>query len=223
MSSTQPDTPSFARLARAFLDVVFPPSCVGCGLSGAWLCSGCMDEILFYEPPWPKLLEDLHPLQQARAAAHLEGPLRQAIHAFKYEGLRALAGTLGEVLCDCWDADPWPVDAIVPVPLHPGRLRERGYNQSSLLARELSRHTGLPIAETALLRITPTPPQVGLNADQRASNVENAFRCHDDRLVSRKVLLIDDVLTTGSTLRACAHAALQGRADAVWALTLAHD
>lgn len=223
MSNAQPDAPRFATLARAFLNLVFPPRCVSCGHSGAWLCSGCVDEILFYEPPWPRMLEDLRPLQQARAAAHLEGPLRQAIHAFKYDGLRALASTLGEILCDCWDADPFPVDIVVPVPLHPARLRERGYNQSSLLARELSRHTGVPIAETALLRIGATAPQVGLDADQRASNVENAFRCHDDRLAGRKVLLIDDVLTTGSTLRACARAALQDRADAVWALTLAHD
>ncbi len=223
MSNAQPDAPRFATLARAFLDLVFPPHCVSCGHAGAWLCPACVDEILFYEPPWPRMLEDLRPLQQVRAAAHLEGPLRQAIHAFKYEGLRALASTLGEILCDSWDADPFPVDVVVPVPLHPSRLHERGYNQSSLLARELSRHTGVPIVETALLRIAATAPQVGLDADQRASNVENAFRCHDDRLASQKVLLIDDVLTTGSTLRACARAALQGRADAVWALTLAHD
>jgi len=153
----------------------------------------------------------------------LEGPLRQAIHAFKYEGLRALAGTLGEILYDSWEADPWPVDTIVPVPLHPERLRQRGYNQSSLLARELSRRVGLPVVEGTLLRVVATPPQVGLHAKQRASNVENAFGFHDRGLMGRKVLLIDDVLTTGSTLRACAHAALQGSADAVWALTLAHD
>jgi ComF family protein len=223
MTSTQPDAPNLARLTRAFLDLIFPPRCVGCGHSGAWLCPACVDGILFYEPPWPQLLHELHPLQQARAAAHLEGPLRQAIHAFKYEGLRALASTLGEILYDCWEADPWPADAIVPVPLHPERLRQRGYNQSWLLARELSLRVGLPIVEGTLVRKLPTPPQVGLDADQRASNVDGAFSCHDERLMGRQVLLIDDVLTTGATLRACARAALHGGADAVWAMTLAHD
>jgi ComF family protein len=137
--------------------------------------------------------------------------------------LRALAPTLGEVLYDSWSADPWPVGVIVPVALHQARLRERGYNQSALLARELARHTGLPVAERTLLRVAPTLPQVGLDAARRAENVRNAFRCGDDSLRGKPVLLIDDVLTTGATLRACAQALLDGGAGAVWALTLAHD
>jgi len=168
-------------------------------------------------------MDDMWPLQDARAAALFRSPLREAIHQFKYEGLRALASILGEMLYDSWEAQPWPVELIVPVPLHPIRLRERGYNQSALLARELARHIRLPVAERALLRIHPTPPQVGLNAEQRAENVRNAFRCGDDSLRGKRVLLIDDVLTTGSTLRACAQALLEGGAQAVWALTLAKD
>lgn len=205
------------------LNLLFPPHCVACHASGAWLCPACLDEILFYEPPWPSFLEDVWPLRGARAAAHFEGPLRKAIHAFKYGGLRALAPTLGEVLYDSWSADPWPVGVIVPVALHQARLRERGYNQSALLARELARHTGLPVAERTLLRVAPTLPQVGLDAARRAENVRNAFRCGDDSLRGKPVLLIDDVLTTGATLRACAQALLDGGAGAVWALTLAHD
>jgi len=138
-----------------------------------------MDQIEFFEPPWQWMLDEISPLQDVRCAARLGGPLREAIHSFKYEGLRALARTLGEVLYDCWDVEPWPVDVIVPVPLHPSRLRERGYNQSALLARELARHTNLPVAERVLLRIIPTPPQVGLNVTERAENVRGAFRCRD--------------------------------------------
>jgi len=210
-------------LVEALLNLLFPPRCVGCQASGHWLCSTCMDQILFFEPPWPAIVDEVWPLQGVRAAAHLSGPLRRAIHCFKYEGLRALAPVLGEILSDCWDAEPWLVDVIVPVPLHPQRLRERGYNQSVLLARELARHTGLPVADCELLRITPTPPQVGLSAAERTENVRGAFRCHDDNLSGLRILLVDDVLTTGATLRACAQAVLEGRASGVWGLTLAHD
>jgi ComF family protein len=115
------------------------------------------------------------------------------------------------------------VDVIVPVPLHPSRLRERGYNQSTLLACELSHCTGLRVVEGVLLRITPTRPQVGLDAAERAENVRDAFCCRDQSLRDLQVLLVDDVLTTGATMRACGQALLQGNAGAVWGLTLAHD
>lgn len=210
-------------LLDALVNLLFPPRCVSCRTGGAWLCPACMDEILFFEPPWPAFMEEVGSLRDVRAAAHLSGPLRQAIHSFKYSGLRALAPVLGEMLFDCWDVDPWPVDIVVPVPLHPQRLRERGYNQSALLARELARHTGLRVAEGTLLRITPTPPQVGLRATERTENVRGAFRCRDDALTGKQVLLVDDVLTTGATLRACAEALAEGKVNAVWALTLAHD
>jgi len=158
-----------------------------------------------------------------RSAAHFDGPLRTAIHAFKYGGLRALSAILGEILYDCWETEPWPVDAIVPVPLHSARLRQRGYNQSALLARELARYTGLPVVDRALLRVHPTLPQVDLDAAQRAANVQGAFRCQDASLSGKRILLLDDVRTTGATLRACAQALSDGGIAGVWALTLAQD
>jgi ComF family protein len=217
--------PARRRLSfvKALWTLLFPPRCVDCRARGHWLCPDCIDQILFFEPPWPQILDEVWPLQDVRVAAHLWGPLRQAIHSFKYGGLRALAGILGEILFDCWDTEPWPVDVIVPVPLHPSRLRERGYNQSALLAHELSRRTELPVVEGVLLRITPTRPQVGLDAAERAENVRDAFRCRDESLRDLQVLLVDDVLTTGATLRACGQALLQGNAGTVWALALAHD
>jgi ComF family protein len=220
-------TPLRARqrfpLIEAMLNLLFPPRCVECSTSGHWLCPDCLDQILFFEPPWPPFLDDVWPLQGIRAAAHLSGPLRKAVHRFKYTGLRSLASTLGEILYDCWEAEPWPVDIVVPVPLHPQRVRERGYNQSLLLARELARYTALPVIEEVLLRISPTPPQVGLSAAQRAENVRHAFSCRDDSLRGAQILLVDDVLTTGATMRACGSALLEGEAGAVWGLTLAHD
>lgn len=210
-------------LLRAILDLLFPPRCVSCGAGGYWLCDACTDQVVFFEPPWPTLVDELWPLQAVRCAAHLSGPLRKAIHHFKYGGLRDLGAILGQILTDCWDADPLPVQVIVPVPLHPQRERERGYNQSMLLAHELAQHTGLPVAEGVLLRVQSTPPQVGLNASERAANVRNAFRCRTEDLRGKRVLLLDDVLTTGATARSCARALIQGKASAVWGLVLAHD
>ena len=161
------------------------------------------------------------PLQGVRSAAHLSGPLRKAIHRFKYRGLRAAARPLGELLVDCWEAEPLPAEVIVPVPLHPQRERERGYNQSALLARELSRGAALPLVEGTLLRVQPTTPQVELNASERAENVRGAFCCSGEELRGQAVLLVDDVLTTGATLRACAQALLESNSGPVWALTLA--
>jgi len=187
------------------------------------LCHDCIDQVAFYEPPWPVLLEEPWPLRDVRAAAHLSGPLREAVHSFKYQGLRALAGVLGEILWDCWLAEPWAVDLVVPVPLHRRRQRERGYNQSALLCRELARRAHLPWREDALLRVQPTVPQVGLTAAERAANVRGVFQSQGDCLANRRVLLIDDVMTTGATVRECAEAVLAGGAVGVWGLVLAHD
>ncbi len=213
------------RLGERLWNLLFPPQCVACGTRGSWLCASCTTQIEFFKSPSEQSLriDEIPPLRGVRSAARLSGPLREAVHSFKYKGLRALARTLGEMLYECWNAEPWPVDVIVPVPLHPSRLRERGYNQSGLLAHELARRSGLRVAERVLLRITPTRPQVGLNAEERAENVRDAFRCCDESLRGLQVLLVDDVLTTGATLRACAHALLQGDARAVWGLTLAHE
>jgi ComF family protein len=114
-----------------------------------------------------------------------------------------------------------PVDVLVPVPLHATRLRERGYNQAALLAREMARRVGLAVDERSLVRQRATASQVDLNVKQRKENVRAAFRCSGNGLVGKHVLLIDDVCTTGATLEACAMALCEGGARSVQALTLA--
>jgi ComF family protein len=114
-----------------------------------------------------------------------------------------------------------PVDVIVPVPLHADRLRERGYNQAALLAREMGGRLGIAVDEKALLRRRPTAPQAKLDAKQRKDNVRDAFHCSSDALADKRVLLIDDVCTTGATLDACAIALYESGARSVQALTLA--
>lgn len=147
-------------------------------------------------------------------------PLREAIHAFKYEGVRVLAGPLGQLLACTWQQGNVPVDVVLPVPLHRARLRQRGYNQSLLLARVLGAETGLPLREDGLTRQRNTRAQVGLSPEQRRANVQDAFVCTAPNLHGQRVLLVDDVLTTGATLEACATALLQAGVREVWALTL---
>jgi len=211
------------RLVARVRDLLFPPRCVACGASGAWLCAACIARVELLAPnPAPVAHQlTLPPLAGVRAAARYREPLRRAIHRYKYEGLYALAPTLGQMLVNNWMTAPWPVDAIVPVPLHRARLKERGYNQSALLARELGRATGIPVVEGVLLRSVRTRPQVELAARERAANVRGAFSCAGT--LYEAVLLVDDVLTTGATLCACAQALRDGGAREVYALTLAQD
>lgn len=217
------------------LDLLFPPRCVGCRRIGAWLCAECQSQIPRVEPPFcvqcgDKVAADdlctrcrTSPLQieRIRAAAYFEGALREAIHLFKYKGRTALAKPLGNLMAMYWQQHPMPVDVVVAVPLHATRLRERGYNQAALLARELAQRAEIALNERTLVRKRATAPQVDLSAKERRENVRDAFCCSDDRLAEKRVLLIDDVCTTGATLEACAIALRESGAHSVQALTLA--
>ena len=150
-----------------------------------------------------------------------EGPLRQAVHHLKYNGRWSLAEPLGRFMSARWQIAPLPADMIVPVPLHEARLRERGYNQSTLLARQLSCASGLPVMEEAVKRIKATALQVTLNAVEREANVRDAFQARADLVRGQQALLVDDVCTTGATLVACSRALKQAGALSVWAFTLA--
>ena len=140
-----------------------------------------------------------------RGASHVYGgPMADAIKRMKYGGRSELAGPLGLCLAEAAIAFAGEVDAVVPVPLHPRRLRARGYDQAALLARPVARVLAVPFAVGALVRLRDTPPQASLEVGARALNVQAAFRAAV--APAPRVLLIDDVRTTGSTLAACAEA-----------------
>jgi len=123
-----------------------------------------------------------------------QGAVRQAVHQLKYNNFKALAFPLAQLLGEYLETRLLPAEVIVPVPLHPRRLRERGYNQSALLARELGRLTSLAVVEDSLFRLMDTPAQVrAANAEIRRSNVQGVFACRDGKLEGKQVLLIDDV------------------------------
>lgn len=225
------------RLSTSVLDLLYPPRCVGCQRLGEWLCITCRSQIALIKPPWcpccgrPMTREQLCNvcrdtpsfIEGIRAVAYYEGILRNTIHRFKYRNKQVLAAPLGSLLVDYMAGYPMPADVIVPVPLHPRRLAERGYNHSALLAKCLSQTLGWPVVEDSLIRVRHTQPQMEQpDAEARRGNVQGAFVCRDDRLANARVLLIDDVYTTGATLQACGQALHQKQVRSVWALALAH-
>ncbi len=230
-----------ATIVASGLDLLFPPVCAGCGHFGDPFCPRCAQAVAPIplpicahcgrpqSHPTPRCAECIHigsdPLALLRAAALHTHPLRAAIHALKYEGHPELAPRLARYLTAVFADAPWtglasPIDLIVPVPLHQQRQTYRGYNQAELLARAFGASVNLPVEAAWLQRVRDTRQQVGLGPRERHANVADAFIA-EPPVAGRVLLLIDDVCTTGATLRACAAAAHIAGAQAVYALTLA--
>jgi ComF family protein len=206
-----------SMLARGLLDLLSPPLCPGCEL--AWspptaheaFCPACSP--LIELPPG-----GLRPPAEFAAAVAYQGPVADAIRRFKYARVSQLAPQLSSLLMHPAQAYAGRVDAVVPMPLHPSRLRERGFNPSALLARPIARALGVPLQVAWLKRRRATPSQAGLSSEARQQNVRGAFLA--GRATACRILLIDDVCTTGATLRA-AGSALQAHGHDVVTLALA--
>jgi len=208
----------------AAIPLLPPPVCGGCGLpvpDGCGLpvapvdarrapvsrCAACLAQ----PPPW----------DWARAAAAYAGTARDALHALKFEGKRALARPLGDLIVEpCRVAAGGDVEAIVPVPLGRGRERARGYNQAALLAERLARGVGGPVRTRWLARSRETAEQSGLGATARAANVRGAFVASTSA-AGRSVVVVDDVLTTGATVAECARALRRAGARRIGVLAVA--
>jgi ComF family protein len=216
------------------LDVVFPPRCVGCGARGVMLCTTCAAAIAYIEPPacpscgrrvarpgiCPYCRAYPNALDGMVAATAFETPVRDCIHALKYEGQRGYAAVLAAMALPSFSRLP-VADAIVPVPLSRERQRGRGFNQSLLIARRLA-GDALPVMPGWLARTRDTPPQVGQDRGARHANVADAFACSDPAAVrGQRILLLDDVATTGATLDACARALRMAGVASVHALVVA--
>jgi ComF family protein len=228
--------PQVSNLKRVALDLLFPPYCIGCGKEGSYICGRCERELSYISPPvctlcgrpllpggsCPGCIGQPTSLDGIRAPFLFEGIVRKAVHDLKYHNLRALVPVLAGYLKEYLMENPLPGDILVPVPIHRKRIHERGYNQSSLLARELGRLTSLPVEDSCLIRLTYIAPQAKLaSAAERQQNTVGAFACKDDRLKKKQVILIDDVSTSGATMNACAAALKTAGAAAVYGLALA--
>jgi len=230
--------PQVAKLKGIALDLLFPQHCVGCGKEGEFLCYSCRQSLPRITPPLcprcgrpqpsgilcPSCVSWSAKIDGIRSPFRFDGAMREAIHQLKYRNLRALAVPLAKLLHDYLITDPMPAEVLVPVPLHQKRLRERGYNQSSLLAQQLGKLADLPIVDDCLIRQRHATPQARTaTVEERQSNVTDAFACRDHRLRDKQVLLIDDVSTSGATLDACAAALKASGATSVWGLVMARE
>ncbi len=191
---------------------------------GSWLCDRCRSRIRRLEEPLCRRcgaeVESartecgcrgrLKSLARVRSAASYEGPLELALQRFKYQGWRRLAEPLAQLVAERLVVEGLAAPWVVAVPLHTARLRQRGYNQSELLASELRRRLYLSKPTGELVRTRPTPPQVGHDRRWRLDNVRGAFEWRGARLEAHSILLVDDVATTGATLEACAAALRAG-------------
>ena len=230
--------PQVAKLKGIALDFLFPRWCVGCGKESGFICHSCRRSLPQITPPLcpqcgkPQPSGILCPgcagwqaeIDGIRSPFQFDGIIRQAIHQLKYRNLRALAPHLAKLLQDYITNNPVPGEVLVPVPLHKKRLRERGYNQSQLLAKELGKLINVPTADDCLIRQQHTLPQTRTRTvAERQNNVAHAFTCDDYRLRNKHIILIDDVSTSGATLNACATVLKAAGAASVWGVALARE
>lgn len=229
---------------QAVLDILFPKKCLNCHKSGTYFCKNCVSEIKQSDLVCPfcerlSLGGVVHPVCKRRygldglwSLGIYEDPLKKAIQKLKYKWITELAEVLVDITIEYWAKNP-PVFLdqikkdrgenwiIVPVPLHWSRKNWRGFNQAELIAKLFSSKLGLKYEE-ALVRTKNTKPQVTQkDSYQRKQNIRNAFSLNSILHPQSSILLVDDVWTTGSTLRECCFVLKRGGAKSVWALTLA--
>ncbi len=238
------------RIADSLLNLFFPESCILCSTPTSRrqersICSKCWQKTMQLRItgsccplcglPYRSFEQEsthlcgkctlrLPPFSGARAFGYYSFELSRVIQALKFDGRQDLAALFAPLLAstflESWSSQE--IDLIVPVPLHPKRKRERGYNQAALLGRALGNLLGLPFDDRTMSRVRPTLPQVGLSDTERSHNVRHAFRCvRHDAVRGRRILLIDDVMTTGSTVASATEALVEAGALRVCVLTLA--
>jgi ComF family protein len=233
---------AWSHAAKLALDVALPTLCVACRepVDGDGVCAACWARLSFIAPPYcPRLgipfvydpgpgmlsmeaIADPPAYARARAAVRYDDVARTLVHALKYQDRTDLAPAMGRWMARAGRELLEEADALVP--LHWRRGWSRRYNQSGALARSIERESGVRVVSEALRRVRPTQQQIGLSRSQRASNVQGAFKVAADRsndIAGRRVILIDDVLTSGATVDACARALLRAKAATVDVLVFA--
>jgi len=237
-------TEALGSVFRLAVDVALPRLCAACRepVDGEGVCAACWSKLSFIAPPYCERLGIPFPFdpgpgvlsmeaiadppayRRARAAVRFDDVARDLVHALKYGDRLDLAPMMGRWMATASRGLTAEADAIVPVPLHWRRQWARRFNQAALLSEVISRASGVPVALTALKRVKATPQQVGLSQSERAINVQGAFRVGPSgkaEVAGRRLILVDDVITTGATVDACARALLRAGAAHVDVLAFA--
>jgi competence protein ComFC len=217
------------------VDWFYPPCCCSCGKIGKLVCDDCFSSIQIPgiktcskcgEPIAKRGLCSRchsHPphFHSLRSLGYYSGVLRDVIHSLKYQRNLGLGEFFSVPLLQVIQHEKWPIDLVTAVPLNKKRQKERGYNQAEILAKPVARRMGIAYISNLLHRVKDTNSQVGLSLQERQNNVANAFVAESALVVSKNILIVDDVATTGSTMDACAKALMDVGTNQVFALTLA--
>ena len=219
------------------MDLVYPLHCGGCGTNGHILCNYCVDSFLFVEDESAcpicgmpvgirsicgKCVSEKNLLQEGLYGFYYENRLRDAIHSFKFSGRKDVGKRLVGLVEKKITAFSVKFDCVIPLPVTEKRLRERGFNQSFILAEEISRMTGKPVYHSILRKAKETKDQYSLSKDERKKNIKGAFSLSNDAsLEGKKVLLVDDLYTTGQTAKEAARTLVRGKAESIVFFALA--
>lgn len=220
------------KLANFF----FPCACLGCGKTGGWLCEDCVEGLeRMHEPrcrrcgkelladgscPLCSVLREIA-FDAVRSAFVYDGTIRDAIHKFKFKQKLGLSYTFANAIFSVYLNQNWQVDWVLPVPISKERLNERGYNQSAWVAKTFSLKSDLPYTVNGIWKRRNTAHQAALTESERRKNLGGAFKAEPVIVKGKSVLLIDDVLTTGTTINECARALRNAGAERVYGLTVA--
>ncbi len=222
-------------LLSGVFDWIYPPRCAGCGEPGSLLCEACREKLHpvgehFCRKCGKPLKKGAHcrlcrahefRFQASRAPYIYDGPAAAMIKSLKYNSNLSLVPLMADLLSAFWRELNWDIDIVIPVPLSEERRAQRGFNQSEMLARAFAKRTGLKADPRALMKIRHTLQQVGLNAEQRRENLNGAFAAEEVLVRGKRVLLLDDVMTTGSTFAECSAVLLDKGAKSVNCLSMA--
>ena len=228
-------------IQNTVLNTLFPETCPVCHENSsdhkiAPICAGCWDSIRQYEGPkcgkcgvplasgssmtCGECIKDRPAFRSVRAFGLYNGPLRKAINLLKYHNMKRLSKPLAEMILRM---EIPRADAVIPVPLYKDRLMQREFNQSALLAKHTAKRTGASLLINCLVKVKDTMPQVGLSSIERRRNIRNAFKVEKQELIKEKVIiLVDDVVTTGATVRECSRALKKAGAGDIYVVALAH-
>ncbi len=227
---------------RRILNVLYPPKCLICEVILApdeyGCCHSCAGKLPFIEPPYclkcgkPVYSAETEYCMDCQKQSHVftkgialwsyDEQVRKAVYRFKYKNRREYAGYFGEELIKRYGRQMrgWDADAVIPVPLHKKRLKRRGFNQAELIAKEIGRRLEVPVEPDMVFRIVNTRPQKELNEKERHKNLKNAFKISKNVVKLKKIILVDDIYTTGATADAIARLLLRAGVEKIYVVIL---